>query len=79
VRWGFLSREAAKVDSPDRRTCSAFGGSEIESDPRAEVLDEILLALAAGGGEAGEDLPCSLATLGFVAARELASDHGRSQ
>ena len=56
---------------------------KLESDPalrqRLEELDEVLAALVAGRGQAGEDLPGGLAPLGLVAAGQLAGDDRRTQ
>ena len=42
-----------------------------EEEVGAEEFDEVLAALGAGGGEAAEDLPGTLAALGLVAAESL--------
>jgi hypothetical protein len=61
------------------RTCLAcwkwIGGEEVG----AEEFEEVLAALVAGGGEAGEDFPGSLAAAGLVSAGELSGDDGGTQ
>lgn len=42
-------------------------------------VDEVVSPLAAGGTEAGEDLPGMPASLGLVAAGQLSGDHGGAQ
>ena len=55
-------------------TCVACWKGIREEEVGAEEFDEVLAAWVAGGGEAGEDFPGSLAAFGLVSTGELSGD-----